>query len=262
MAQWEVELTARDIYDRAVRAGTLPGDPSGLGPDDGSADFSARVVAAGADGWEDVIAVLKRDEHVAYLRKSLGRLSAGHVVLDASRCWLCYWIVHALALLDAPDPGTARDVVSFLALCQHPDGGFGGGPGQMPHLAPTYAAVACLAEIATGCLRVRRPRLDARLPPSMPRRPRRRLPHARRRRDGRARVLRRDGGRAPPRPRGRGGHPGHPRVRRAVSDARGRAGRRARARRPTADTPSAASPRSPYSAARTRSTSRSSRTGL
>ena len=56
----------------------------------------------------------------------------------------------ALALLDAPpDPGTARDVVSFLALCQHPDGGFGGGPGQMPHLAPTYAAVACLAEIAT-----------------------------------------------------------------------------------------------------------------
>ena len=150
VAQWEVELTARDIYDRAVRAGTLPGDPSGLGPDDGSADFSARVVAAGADGWEDVIAVLKRDEHVAYLRKSLGRLSAGHVVLDASRCWLCYWIVHALALLDAPpDPGTARDVVSFLALCQHPDGGFGGGPGQMPHLAPTYAAVACLAEIAT-----------------------------------------------------------------------------------------------------------------
>ena len=25
----------------------------------------------------------------------------------------------------------------------------GGGPGQMAHLAPTYAAVCCLAEIAT-----------------------------------------------------------------------------------------------------------------
>lgn len=28
---------------------------------------------------------------------------------------------------------------------QHPDGGFGGGPGQAPHLLPTYAAVCALA---------------------------------------------------------------------------------------------------------------------
>lgn len=33
--------------------------------------------------------------------------------------------------------------------CQHPDGGFGGGPGQFPHLAPTYAAVNALAIIGT-----------------------------------------------------------------------------------------------------------------
>ena len=56
---------------------------------------------------------------------------------------------HALALLgESLPPDLADDVVSS-ALCQHPDGGFGGGPGQMPHLAPTYAATACLAEIAT-----------------------------------------------------------------------------------------------------------------
>lgn len=35
-------------------------------------------------------------------------------------------------------------VVAFLNSCQHPDGGYGGGPGQMAHLAPTYAAVSAL----------------------------------------------------------------------------------------------------------------------
>jgi protein farnesyltransferase subunit beta len=36
------------------------------------------------------------------------------------------------------------DVVRFLGGCQDADGGFGGSPGQLPHLAPTYAAVATL----------------------------------------------------------------------------------------------------------------------
>ena len=59
-------------------------------------------------------------------------------------------------------------IVDFLKRCQHPDGGFGGmcclftcfmtaslslkllgGPGQYPHLAPTYAAVLALCIIGT-----------------------------------------------------------------------------------------------------------------
>jgi hypothetical protein len=32
-----------------------------------------------------------------------------------------------------------------LCRCQDPEGGFGGGPGQLAHLAPTYAAVNALA---------------------------------------------------------------------------------------------------------------------
>ncbi|OBS67345.1 hypothetical protein A6R68_04114, partial [Neotoma lepida] len=40
-------------------------------------------------------------------------------------------------------------VCQFLELCQSPEGGFGGGPGQYPHLAPTYAAVNALCIIAT-----------------------------------------------------------------------------------------------------------------
>lgn len=36
-----------------------------------------------------------------------------------------------------------------FSRCQHHQGGFGGGPGQIPHLAPTYAAVNALVIIGT-----------------------------------------------------------------------------------------------------------------
>ena len=144
LEQWKLEHVARDIYRKSVANVQI------VEEDEGGADTTDAECIACEGGWETSTAVLHREEHVAYLMRSLRHLSAGHVVLDASRCWLCYWIVHALALLGAPlPPDAASDVVEFLSLCQHPDGGFGGGPGQMPHLAPTYAAVSCLAEIAT-----------------------------------------------------------------------------------------------------------------
>jgi prenyltransferase beta subunit len=34
--------------------------------------------------------------------------------------------------------------IDTLITNQHPDGGFGGGPGQIPHLLPTYASVCAL----------------------------------------------------------------------------------------------------------------------
>ena len=49
---------------------------------------------------------------------------------------------------------SASDVANFLASCQHGDGGFGGGPQQLPHLAPTYAAVAALATLGGRALHV------------------------------------------------------------------------------------------------------------
>ena len=60
---------------------------------------------------------LQRQQHVAYLRAGLETLSAGHAALDASRPWLCYWILHALALLDAlPDEDTLNRAAAFLAM--------------------------------------------------------------------------------------------------------------------------------------------------
>lgn len=93
--------------------------------------------------------ILKREQHVTYLHGGLQRLPAGFVVLDSSRPWICYWIVHSLALLHAPLPPAVSPeaIIDFLAQCQDPNGGFGGGPLQLPHLAPTYAAVATLVTL-------------------------------------------------------------------------------------------------------------------
>ena len=94
----------------------------------------------------DELLLLLRDRHARYLQGGLGELPSGFISLDASRPWICYWILHGLALLDQPLPRhiTADQIVTFLSSCQHPDGGYGGGPGQIAHLAPTYAAVSAL----------------------------------------------------------------------------------------------------------------------
>lgn len=91
-----------------------------------------------------------RWEHGNYLRNSLGYLPASYECLDASRAWLCYWILHSLSLLNVNvDPETKSAVAKFLGKCQNPDGGFAGGPGQISHLASTYAAVQSLCIIGT-----------------------------------------------------------------------------------------------------------------
>ena len=41
----------------------------------------------------------------------------------------------------------AGAIIDFLGHCQHSNGGFGGGPGQLAHLAPTYAAVGTLVTL-------------------------------------------------------------------------------------------------------------------
>ena len=97
---------------------------------------------------------LDAEKHVAYLLSGLETLPAHFTSLEASRPWLCYWIVHSLEVLGRRDALTDErraDVAAFLARCQAPTGGFCGGPhpGQAAHLAPTYAAVCALVTIGT-----------------------------------------------------------------------------------------------------------------
>lgn len=100
--------------------------------------------------WRMPQPILQREKHFQYLKKGLKNLSESYSCLDASRPWLCYWILHSLELLGEPlDESTASHICQFLARCQCPNGGFGGGPGQEPHLAPTYAAVNALCIMGT-----------------------------------------------------------------------------------------------------------------
>ncbi|KAK0085641.1 hypothetical protein PV325_004713 [Microctonus aethiopoides] len=94
--------------------------------------------------------VLMRSRHVAFLKKSLANMPEAYESLDCSRPWLCYWSLHALEILgERLDDKESSKIVKFLSKCQDDNGGFGGGPGQYPHLASTYAAVCALSIIKT-----------------------------------------------------------------------------------------------------------------
>jgi len=98
----------------------------------------------------DDLPALNRPKTVGFLRRGIRELSEGYECLDASRPWIVYWILHALELLgEQLTPQEKAECTSFIAKCQNPSGGFGGGPGQVSHLAPTYAAVNSLAIIGT-----------------------------------------------------------------------------------------------------------------
>ena len=103
------------------------------------------------DGYD---VCLLRDKHEEYLLRALSPatpLKSSFISLDASRPWIIYWTLHSLDLLERlPSNQVLVACVDTLQACWT-GSGFGGGPGQMAHGAPTYAAVLSLAIIAT-CL--------------------------------------------------------------------------------------------------------------
>ncbi|VAH79398.1 unnamed protein product [Triticum turgidum subsp. durum] len=91
-----------------------------------------RVLFDAAPNAKSAMLELWRDQHVKYLTKGLRHLAPSFHVLDANRPWLCYWMVHGLALLDETlDDDLENDIVDFLSRCQDKHGGYGGGPGQV-----------------------------------------------------------------------------------------------------------------------------------
>ncbi|KAH8310979.1 hypothetical protein KR044_003702 [Drosophila immigrans] len=93
---------------------------------------------------------LNRIEHHKYLDSMLRTMPTHYQCLDSSRPWCVYWILQSAQLLSFTfDDERLRGVVQFLNNCRAPSGGFGGGPGQYAHLAPTYAAVNSLCIIGT-----------------------------------------------------------------------------------------------------------------
>nr|CDS34335.1 chromodomain helicase dna binding protein 6 [Hymenolepis microstoma] len=87
-------------------------------------------------------------EHINYLNRRLVDLPETVEHLDASQPWLAYWIVHSLRLLCYELSDKLKiSIMNFVKSCQHPQGGFSGGPHQLAHLAPTYGAVNCLVSL-------------------------------------------------------------------------------------------------------------------
>lgn len=106
--------------------------------------FKAFFLSQGPTGEPQEI-ILDRELHTEWLVRGLMHLPTNFAGLDASRPWFVFWISHALEMLGAFDEDRwASKVGSFLKHCQDSAGGFGGGPAQLPHLAPTYAATASL----------------------------------------------------------------------------------------------------------------------
>ncbi|OQD81166.1 hypothetical protein PENANT_c029G03136 [Penicillium antarcticum] len=93
------------------------------------------------------VPALLRDDHVGYLYDSLEDYPAGFVAMDASRPWMVYWALVSFAMLGEDASRFRERVLATLRPMQNPTGGFGGGHGQISHLAGSYAAVLSLAMV-------------------------------------------------------------------------------------------------------------------
>ncbi|KAG5646784.1 hypothetical protein DXG03_002161 [Asterophora parasitica] len=90
---------------------------------------------------------LAKQSHMQFLVRNIVQgFPARYTSQDASQPWLLFWTIQAFSALQvALDPGNKQRIIDKIMAAQHPDGGFGGGPGQAAHLLPTYASVCALA---------------------------------------------------------------------------------------------------------------------
>lgn len=94
---------------------------------------------------EHGIPTLDRERHIAFLHKSLKKLPAAFVTADASRPWIFYWCLNGLVTMGEDVSQYREPLMATIRSIQNTTGGFGGGYGQISHLAPTYAFILALA---------------------------------------------------------------------------------------------------------------------
>lgn len=95
---------------------------------------------------------LNRKGHLIYTNIFLHKpLPSQMTVLDASHCWILYWLINATSLLGGVQSiksdvcqNCIKMAMSYLYEDEE-DEGFGGGYMQTPHLADTYAMLCTLA---------------------------------------------------------------------------------------------------------------------
>ncbi|TFK49209.1 terpenoid cyclases/Protein prenyltransferase [Heliocybe sulcata] len=92
---------------------------------------------------------LNRNAHLQWLvRNMVQGFPTRYTSQDASQPWLMFWTLQSLSTLQAGlDSGNKQKAIDTIMSWQYPEGGFGGGPGQAPHLLATYASVCALANV-------------------------------------------------------------------------------------------------------------------
>lgn len=90
---------------------------------------------------------LQREKHIKFLRGVLGDYPPPFQVMDASRPWLLYWALAGLSFLGVDVSSYKERTIQTFTPLQNPDGGFGGGYGQLSHCAAGYAATLSLAMV-------------------------------------------------------------------------------------------------------------------
>ncbi|RAL60201.1 hypothetical protein DID88_000822 [Monilinia fructigena] len=90
---------------------------------------------------------LNRKKHIQFLHKQLQKLPSAYVAADASRPWMFYWALAGLSTLGQDISPYREKIIATCRPIQNVTGGFGGGNGQMSHLATTYANVLSIAMV-------------------------------------------------------------------------------------------------------------------
>ncbi|KAL9603328.1 MAG: hypothetical protein Q9179_002241 [Wetmoreana sp. 5 TL-2023] len=128
----ELETESSEVQDETVQE-CLP--------------FLNGSVGSLSDEGEQGLPSLAREKHIRFLHRCLGTLPAAFVGQDAARPWIVYWVLTALSLLGEDIVQYRERVIQTLSPMQNAGGGFGGGHGQLSHVAPSYAAVLSLAMV-------------------------------------------------------------------------------------------------------------------
>ncbi|KAG1368044.1 Protein farnesyltransferase subunit beta [Cocos nucifera] len=95
-----------------------------------------RVLNGVSPHSQSLMSELWRDKHVEFLTRGLEQLGPSYHVLDAK-------------IAPSIFPFVFLCFLHLLDLRKDKDGGYGGGPGQLPHLATTYAAVNTLITLGS-----------------------------------------------------------------------------------------------------------------
>ena len=105
--------------------------------------YSSKKHEKGFEFSSDGLLLLSREKTIDYLEYRLfNTLKSSYTVLDCSRPWMLYWILHSLTLLNKFPTEAIPFIRNALKSCLSIDGGgFGGGFSQIGHSVSTYASV-------------------------------------------------------------------------------------------------------------------------